>query len=117
MYGNSILLSGGSAKAVLKYKNILENKKNFNLGTKQMRRVKHHFENGNEGEKQKIEAVLKDRYRLILPAVAVFSQITRFYQKDQAFVCRSGVREGCLYHFIKENKRQNEEKLFHTLEI
>ncbi len=98
--GNSVLLSGGSAKAVLKYKNFLENKKSFTLGTKQMRRVKNHFENGKEDEKAKIESVLKDRFRLILPAVAVFSQIARFYGKDQVFVCRSGVREGCLFYTL-----------------
>lgn len=101
--GNSILLSGGSAKAVLKYKNFLESKKSFTLGTKQMKRIKNHFENGNEDEKNKIESVLKDRFRLIPPAVAVFSQIARFYEKDQVFVCRSGVREGCLFYILQKN--------------
>jgi len=101
MTGNSILLSGGSAKAVLKYKNFLENKKSFTLGTKQMRRVKNHFETGNGEERAKIESVLKDRFRLIPPAVAVFYQIARFYGKDQVFVCRSGVREGCLFYTLQ----------------
>lgn len=107
MAGNSVLISGGSAKAVLKYKNFLENKKNFTLGTKQMRRVKNHFENGKTEEKLKIESVLKDRFRLIPPAVAVFSQIARFYEKDQVFVCRSGVREGCLFYTLQ--KEENKE--------
>lgn len=102
MTGNSILLSGGSAKAVLKYKNFLENKKSFTIGTKQMRRVNAHFENGKAEEKLKIEAVLKDRFQLIPPAVAVFSELARFYQKDQIFVCRSGVREGCLYYMLQQ---------------
>lgn len=109
MTGNSILLSGGSAKAVLKYKNFLQNKKSFTLGVKQMRKVKSHFDSGAREEKQKIEAVLKDRFRLIPPAVAVFSQIARFYGKDQVFVCRSGVREGCLFHFLQETKTQKPE--------
>lgn len=107
--GNSILLSGGSAKAVLKYKNYLENKKCFTLGTKQMRRVKHHFDHGAPEERAKVEQVLKDRFRLIPPAVAVFSQITRYYGKDQVFVCRSGVREGCLVHHLREKTKETEE--------
>ncbi|MBR4288368.1 MAG: hypothetical protein IKT50_02910 [Clostridia bacterium] len=110
MAGNSVLISGGSAKAVLKYKNFLENKKNFTLGTKQMRRVKNHFENGKTEEKLKIESVLKDRFRLIPPAVAVFSQIAHFYEKDQVFVCRSGVREGCLFYTLQ--KEENKEVQF-----
>ncbi len=112
MMGNSILLSGGSAKAVLKYKNYLENKKSFTLGTKQMRRVKNHFENGPKEERAKIESVLKDRFRLIPPAVSVFSQITRFYEKDQVFVCRSGVREGCLFYMLQKKRQQAAKKDF-----
>ncbi len=100
--GNSILLSGGSAKAVLKYKNILENKKNVSLGNMQMKRVKKHFDRGEPKQKEKIAAILKDRFRLIPPAIAVFSQITAHYRKDQVFVCRYGVREGALYQTLQK---------------
>jgi len=93
---NTVLLSGGSAKAVLKYKNILENKRSFSLGRRQFKRIRRHYHMGNTELRFKIEQALKDRYRLIPPALAVFSEILRFYEKDVSFVCRSGVREGCL---------------------
>lgn len=102
--GNTILLSGGSAKAVLRYKNILENKKNCTLTDQHFQEVIHHFYNGNLSEKQKIEEVLRDRFRLIPPAAAVFTQIMKFYGKDRVLVCRSGVREGCLYHYLEKNQ-------------
>ncbi len=105
LHGNSILLSGGSAKAVLKYKNMLENKKCFTVGTNQFKRIKRHFEHGDPAQKEKIEAVLKDRFRLIPPALAVFSQIAAHYGKEQVFVCRNGVREGCLYEYLEKNKK------------
>ena len=57
-----------------------------------------------ESEKQKIEDVLRDRFRLIPPAVAVFTQIMKHYKKDRVLVCRSGVREGCLFHYLEKNK-------------
>ena len=102
--GNTILLSGGSAKAVLRYKNILENKKNCTLTEEHFSLVTQHFYNGDPDEKSKIESVLKDRFRLIPPAAAVFSQIMKYYGKDRVLVCRSGVREGCLYHYLEKNK-------------
>ncbi len=101
-FGNSILLSGGSAKAVLRYKNMVENKKSFTIGTAQFQKIINHFENGEKKERDRIEAILKDRFRLIPPAVAVFSQIAKFYGKEQVFVCRSGVREGCLFHHLQK---------------
>lgn len=100
--GNSILLSGGSAKALLKYKNMLEDKKSFTLGIRQFRRIRWHFRNGDEAVREKISLVLKDRYRLVPPALAVFSQIADFYQMPQVMVCRSGVREGCLIHHLQK---------------
>ena len=102
--GNTILLSGGSAKAVLRYKNVLENKKNCTLTDEHFREVIEHFYHGDENEKAKIEEILKDRFRLIPPAVAVFTQIMKYYGKDRVLVCRSGVREGCLYHYLEKNK-------------
>ena len=102
--GNTILLSGGSAKALLRYKNILENKKNCTLTGDHFDLVKNHFYNGDPTEKNKIESILKDRFRLVPPAAAVFSQIMKFYGKDRVLVCRSGVREGCLYHHLEKNK-------------
>lgn len=102
--GSSILLSGGSAKAVLRYKNFLENKKNCTLTDMHFCEVIDHFYNGAENEKDKIEDVLRDRFRLIPPAVTVFTQIMKFYGKDRVLVCRSGVREGCLYHYLEKNQ-------------
>jgi len=102
--GNNILLSGGSAKAVLRYKNILENKKNCTLTNEHFELVSHHFYNGPSAEKQKIEDVLRDRFRLIPPAAAVFTQIMKYYEKDRVLVCRSGVREGCLFHYLEKNQ-------------
>jgi len=101
--GNSILLTGGSAKAVLKYKNVLEEKRTFTLGTAQMRKVRRHYEKGDTERKEKVAAILKDRFRLIPPALAVFSQITEFYGKEQVFVCRGGVREGYLFDYLQKN--------------
>jgi exopolyphosphatase/guanosine-5'-triphosphate,3'-diphosphate pyrophosphatase len=101
--GSGILLSGGSAKATLRYKNIIEHKRNFTISAQNFEHIAWHFNHGNEKEKKRIENVLKDRFRLILPAVAVFSEIADFYKKDQVFVCRSGVREGCLAHFLQKN--------------
>lgn len=103
--GNSILLSGGSAKAVLKYKNILENKKSFTVGTNQFKKIRRHYLNGDPAQKEKIESILKDRFRLIPPAVAVFSQITAHYGRDQVFICRNGVREGCLFEYLEKTKK------------
>lgn len=100
--GNSLLLSGGSAKAVLRYKNYLEKKKNFTLPVSGIRHVLTHFESGDPKEKKKVEEVLKDRFRLIPPACAIFEEILSFYRKESAHVCRSGVREGCLYHHLQE---------------
>ncbi|MBQ3076008.1 MAG: hypothetical protein IJC26_08055 [Clostridia bacterium] len=102
--GNTILLSGGSAKAVLRYKNILENKKNCTLTDLHFKEVIDHFYNGDPTEKRKIEDVLKDRYRLIPPAVAVFTRIMKHYGKDRVLVCRSGVREGRLFHYLEKNQ-------------
>lgn len=102
--GNTILLSGGSAKALLRYKNILENKKNCTLTDEHFDLVVNHFYEGDASEKKKIEDILRDRFRLIPPAAAVFSQIMKFYGKDRVLVCRSGVREGCLYHYLEKNK-------------
>ncbi len=102
--GNTILLSGGSAKALLRYKNILENKKNCTLTDEHFTLVSNHFYDGDAGEKKKIEEILRDRFRLVPPAAAVFSQIMKFYGKDRVLVCRSGVREGCLYHYLEKNK-------------
>lgn len=105
MPGKCILLSGGSAKAVLKYKNILEEKKSSTIGTRQFKRIRHHFESGDPKQKNKIASILKDRYRLVLPAIAVFSEIAHFYGRDQVFVCRCGVREGCLFETLEKNKK------------
>ena len=102
--GENILLSGGSAKALLRYKNILENKKNCSLTSEHFSLVSDHFYHGAEDEKKKIEEILRDRFRLIPPAAAVFSQIMKYYGKDRVLVCRSGVREGCLYHRLEKNK-------------
>ncbi len=102
--GNTILLSGGSAKALLRYKNILENKKNCTLTDQHFSLVTKHFYDGDPAEKSKIEEILRDRFRLIPPAAAVFSQIMKYYGKDRVLVCRSGVREGCLYHYLEKNK-------------
>lgn len=102
--GENILLSGGSAKALLRYKNILENKKNCSLTSEHFSLVSEHFYHGAEDEKKKIEEILRDRFRLIPPAAAVFSQIMKYYGKDRVLVCRSGVREGCLYHYLEKNK-------------
>lgn len=102
--GENILLSGGSAKALLRYKNILENKKNCSLTSEHFSLVSEHFYHGAEDEKKKIEEILRDRFRLIPPAAAVFSQIMKYYGKDRVLVCRSGVREGCLYHRLEKNK-------------
>lgn len=100
--GNSIILSGGSAKAVLRYKNVLEDKKCFTVGTRQFRRIEHHWRRGDAAVREKMEAILKDRFRLIPPAVAVFSQIADFYGKDQLFISKSGVREGCLLNHLQK---------------
>ncbi|MBR2615703.1 MAG: hypothetical protein IKC69_03400 [Clostridia bacterium] len=70
-----------------------------------MRRVRVHYEMGLQEERDKIEGILKDRFRLIPPAVAVFSRIARHYGKDQFFICRCGVREGCLYHKLNLSKK------------
>ncbi len=102
--GNNILLSGGSAKAVLRYKSIIENKKSSTIGTKQFRKIAKHFDHGNPEERKKIEGILKDRFRLIPPALMVFSEICRFYGKDQVQVCRNGVREGYLVDYLEKNK-------------
>ncbi len=102
--GNTILLSGGSAKALLHYKNFLENKKNCTLTQEHFSKISEHFYHGNLGERKKIEEILKDRFRLIPPAAAVFTQIMKYYDKDRVLVCRSGVREGCLYHYLEKNK-------------
>ncbi len=101
-FGQSLLLSGGSAKAVLRYKNILDNKKNFTLQKDHFEKVEKHFFEGNEKQKQKIEEILKDRFRLIPPAVAVFSEIAKFYRKEQVLICKSGVREGCLWYHLNK---------------
>ncbi|MBR5294965.1 MAG: hypothetical protein IKU24_00065 [Clostridia bacterium] len=104
--GNSLLLSGGSAKAILRYKNILENKKNFTLQKSHFLKIEEHFNSDLVKEKEKIEEVLKDRFRLVPPALAVFSEIADHYKQEQVLVCRSGVREGCLYHYLnKKNKK------------
>ncbi len=103
--GNSILLSGGSAKAILKYKNILENKKSYTVGTAQFRRIRRHYESDQTEEKEKIAGLLKERFCLVPPALAVFSQIAAHYQRDQVFICRCGVREGCLYHHLKQKEK------------
>ncbi|MBR3836581.1 MAG: hypothetical protein IKJ74_00405 [Clostridia bacterium] len=102
MPGKSILVSGGSSKAILKYKNILENKKTHSIGTAQFRRILRHYRYGDEKSRAKLEIVLKDRYRLVPAALAVFSQIASFYGRDQVLVCRHGVREGCLYHHLQK---------------
>ena len=100
--GNSILLSGGSAKSILRYKNFLEEKHNFSIQRGQFEKVLSHFYSDNEKEKKKMEDALKDRYRLVPPALVVFSEIASHYNKDQILVCRSGVREGCLMHYLKK---------------
>ncbi len=101
-FGQSLLLSGGSAKAVLRYKNVLEGKKNFTLQKNHFEKVEDHFFGENEKEKKKLEEILKDRFRLIPPAIAVFSEIANYYRKDQVLVCKSGVREGCLWHHLNK---------------
>jgi hypothetical protein len=101
-FGQSLLLSGGSAKAILRYKNILDNKKNFTLQKDHFTKVENHFLEGDEREKKKIEEVLKDRFRLVPPAIAVFSEIASFYRKEQVLVCKSGVREGCLWYHLNK---------------
>ncbi len=103
--GNSILLTGGSAKAVLKYKSILEDKKSNTIGIRQLKRIHHHYRSGKECERKRIASILKDRYRLVPAAVAVFSQILSFYKKEQVFVCRSGVREGYLCRYLEKIKK------------
>lgn len=100
--GTGILISGGSAKAVLRYKNVMQHKRNFTIPAPSFDAILCHFENGDKREKKRIESILKDRFRLVPPAVTVFSEIARFYGRDQVFVCRSGVREGCLAHFLQK---------------
>ncbi len=102
--GSTILLSGGSAKAILRYKSFLENKTSYSVGLHQMKRIGRHFESGKPEEKKVIEGMLKDRFRLIPSALCVFRQIISHYGKEQAFICRCGVREGCLAHHLKEKK-------------
>lgn len=100
--GKSILLSGGSAKAILKYKSILENKKTHSIGAAQFRRILRHYRYGDEKSHSKLKIILKDRFCLVPAALAVFTQIAAFYGRDQVLVCRHGVREGCLYHHLQK---------------
>ncbi|MBP5289681.1 MAG: hypothetical protein J6Z79_07425 [Clostridia bacterium] len=104
--GNAILISGGSAKALLSYKNLLETKNNMRLSRRQMERVLWHFEHGSDEDHERIKGILRERFRLVPPAVAVFTEILAFYGKTEAFVCRSGVREGRLKAFLAEKSRK-----------
>ncbi|MBQ3865860.1 MAG: hypothetical protein II776_03080 [Clostridia bacterium] len=100
--GNTILFSGGSAKALLRYKNLLENKNNSHITRRQMEKVLWHFDHGRPEEKARAEEILQDRYKLVPPAVAVFTEILAHYKKEQVTVCRSGVREGRLQAYLME---------------
>ena len=103
--GKLLLLSGGSAKAMLKYKNIMEDKKSITVGIRQMKRILRHYNNPGSEKRDKIEQVLRDRFRLIPPALSVFHEITLHYQRDQAVISRSGVREGCLFSLLQAQKK------------
>lgn len=98
--GSAVLFSGGSAKALLRYKNMLEKRKNTSLSRREMEKVLWHFDHASPEDKAGIEEVLRDRYRLVPPAVAVFTEILRHYRKERAAVCRSGVREGRLKAYL-----------------
>ncbi len=100
--GKTILLSGGSAKAILCYKNTLEKKNNMTLTRKQMESVLWHFDHADPEEHAKIRSILKERFRLVPPAVAVFTEILAHYKMHEALVSRSGVREGRLKAFLSE---------------
>ena len=95
-----LLLCGGSAKALLKYKNTLENKKNSVIGARQMRRIYHHYINPTLPEHKTMKTILKDRFRLVPPALAVFEELLDFYKIPRARVCKSGVREGRLFAYL-----------------
>ena len=92
-----LLLCGGSAKAVLKYKNLLENKNNPVIGARQMRSVYRHCQDPASNGYEKMESILKERFRLVPAALAVFEELLDFYALPCARVSKSGVREGRLY--------------------
>ena len=98
--GSSILLSGGSAKALLCYKNMLEHRSNVSLSRRQMEKVLWHFDHGTPADHAKVKGILQDRYRLVPPAAAVFTEILAYYGKEQTIVSRSGVREGRLKAYL-----------------
>ena len=104
--GSSVLLSGGSAKAILCYKNMLDKRNNMQLSRRQMEKVLWHFDHGSEKEHEKVKNVLRDRFRLVPPAVAVFTEILAHYGKEHALVCRSGVREGRLKAYLMEKNQK-----------
>ncbi len=101
----ALLLSGGSAKAMLKYKRALTGNKTFSLTLPQMQEILDHFENGEETSRREIERLLKDRFYLIPPALCVFTEIAAFYRLNRVSISKSGVREGCLFHFLKNNQK------------
>lgn len=104
--GSSVLLSGGSAKALLCYKNMLEKRNNMQLSRRQMEKVVWHFDHGSDKEHEKVKSVLHDRFRLVPSAVAVFTEILAHYGKEHALICRSGVREGRLKAFLSEKNKK-----------
>lgn len=103
--GRELLLTGGSAKAVLKYKNTLSGKKNAAIPAKALKEIRENFAAPDSPEKQKLRETLKERFTLVPAAVTVFSAIAEFYRKDSMTVCKCGVREGYLsYHLAGEKK-------------
>ncbi len=102
--GKTILLSGGSAKAMLKYKNTLTGKKGTTVDLYQMDEILEHFQNGPQEEKETLAHILRDRFRLIPPALCVFSEITRFYGREKVLISKNGVREGCLIYHLQKKK-------------
>lgn len=99
--GAQILLSGGSAKAVLRYKNYLSKKTGNQLRAKDLERIESHYRFGKDAERAYMQNALKDRFRLVMPAVCVFREIARFYRKERFIVCRGGVREGYLFRYLQ----------------
>ena len=104
IYGKHITLSGGSAKAVLKYKNALAEKRGSALTREQMDHVLRHYISGDEKKREEIALLLKDRFQLIPPALCVFQELFDLYGAEEAKVSKNGVREGCLAYYLQKKK-------------
>ena len=104
IFGKHVLLSGGSAKAMLKYKNALAERRNSRVTRLQMDHILYHYTHGREQEIEEIRNLLKDRYPLIPPAVCVFQELCDLYGVDEVKVSKNGVREGCLFYHLQKKK-------------